>query len=179
MRRICLAYLIANKIKFQGGRDVFGLLAPCERVLGICPEHPSVRTRYWLIRRLEQITEKIKFYVEPRGKFPRQGAQSWKPLRPLQEAEDKRIQSFYGSYEWKQLRYATLRKYPLRCMCCRNTDAILNVDHIRPIRKYWHLRLDPNNVQILCADCNRGKGNWDEADFRPKPNVVRYRPRIV
>lgn len=40
------------------------------------------------------------------------------------------------------------------------------VDHIKPVRKYWHLRLDPDNLQVLCADCNRAKGNWDETDFR-------------
>lgn len=32
------------------------------------------------------------------------------------------------------------------------------VDHIKPISKHWHLRLDPDNLQVLCNDCNKGKG---------------------
>jgi hypothetical protein len=31
----------------------------------------------------------------------------------------------------------------------------------------WHARrLDPNNLQVLCNDCNMGKGSWDQTDFR-------------
>ena len=73
---------------------------------------------------------------------------------------------FYETYEWKRLRYATLKKYERKCMCCGSTEGVFHVDHIKPLRRYWNLRLDPNNVQVLCADCNRGKGNWDETDFR-------------
>lgn len=42
------------------------------------------------------------------------------------------------------------------------------VDHIKPISKHWHLRLDPDNLQVLCNDCNKGKGAWDETDYRPQ-----------
>lgn len=55
-------------------------------------------------------------------------------------------------------------------MCCGNAypHVIINVDHIKPVRKYWHLRLDFDNLQVLCSTCNKAKGNWDETDFRPK-----------
>ena len=43
----------------------------------------------------------------------------------------------------------------------------IHVDHIKPIRKHWELRLDPENTQVLCEACNHGKGSWDETDFRP------------
>ncbi len=75
--------------------------------------------------------------------------------------------AFYKSYEWRKLRYTTLLKYGRKCMCCGVEKGVFNVDHIKPLRKYWELRLDPDNVQVLCKECNHGKGNWDETDHRP------------
>jgi hypothetical protein len=34
--------------------------------------------------------------------------------------------------------------------------------------KYPALQLEFDNLQVLCDDCNRGKGRDDETDFRPK-----------
>ena len=31
------------------------------------------------------------------------------------------------------------------------------------------LELQLTNLQMLCADCNVGKGAWDETDWRPGP----------
>jgi len=83
---------------------------------------------------------------------------------------------FYRSFEWKKLRYATLLRYGRRCMCCGSMDGPFHVDHIKPIRKYWNLRLDPENTQVLCDGCNYGKGSWDETDFREKHegNVIPF-----
>lgn len=77
---------------------------------------------------------------------------------------------FYQSLEWKKLRYATLKKYGGKCQCCgvSSEDTQLHVDHIKPISKYWALRLDPDNVQVLCRDCNWGKLNIDQTDWRGK-----------
>lgn len=76
---------------------------------------------------------------------------------------------FYESWDWKRLRYRALQKFGRRCLACNATagdGAKIVVDHIKPIRRYWHLRLDPENLQPLCEDCNMGKGSWDETDFR-------------
>ena len=78
-------------------------------------------------------------------------------------------QVFYDSDEWKKARYVALKLHGPKCMCCgasRNDGAVLHVDHIKPRSKYPHLSLDINNLQILCATCNLGKGAWDETDFR-------------
>lgn len=29
------------------------------------------------------------------------------------------------------------------------------------------LALSMDNLQVLCGDCNHGKGNWDVTDWRP------------
>lgn len=82
---------------------------------------------------------------------------------------------FYRSWDWRTVRMAALIKHGQRCQCCGATpDATdmtgkpvrLCVDHIKPLSKFWHLRLDPSNLQILCDECNQGKGNWDQTDFR-------------
>lgn len=85
--------------------------------------------------------------------------------------------NFYQSYAWRKLRYQTLNKYGRKCMCCGFTgpDRRLHIDHIKSIRKFWHLRLDPDNVQVLCEDCNHGKGSYDQTDFRPSPASTRVR----
>ena len=72
---------------------------------------------------------------------------------------------FYNSIEWKELRKEYLndnkRKY-FECNYCEENvskNRSLNIDHIRPIKTHWHLRLDKNNLQILCQDCNKFKGS--------------------
>jgi 5-methylcytosine-specific restriction endonuclease McrA len=62
-----------------------------------------------------------------------------------------------------------LKKYGPRCQCCGATPAtgaVMNVDHIKPRKKWPSLALDVNNLQILCHECNHGKGNWDDTDWR-------------
>jgi hypothetical protein len=65
------------------------------------------------------------------------------------------------------LRYQFLKTQPqpLRCSACGMTvaeGAKLCVDHIRPIRHHWYLRLEASNFQLMCTDCNLGKGSDDE-----------------
>jgi len=78
---------------------------------------------------------------------------------------------FLQTFEWRKLRMQALKKYGAKCMCCGATPAtgaVMNVDHIKP-RKLWpSYALDIKNLQILCHECNHGKGNWDSTDWRPK-----------
>lgn len=78
--------------------------------------------------------------------------------------------NFYNSWDWAQLRYEAIKKYGPVCMVCgasKADGAVINVDHIKPTRFFWDQRLDPNNLQILCALCNKGKSNKDTTDWRP------------
>lgn len=79
---------------------------------------------------------------------------------------------FYRSDEWRRLRYRVLRKYKGACMLCGRTrrqhNVILHVDHIKPKSKHPHLALVFDNLQILCEDCNLGKSNKDDFDWRPE-----------
>lgn len=75
---------------------------------------------------------------------------------------------FYEGYEWRKVRYEVLKRDGARCAACgaNPSEVIIHVDHIRPLRYNWELRLDPDNLQCLCAVCNHGKGNWDDTDWR-------------
>ena len=77
---------------------------------------------------------------------------------------------FHTSYAWRQTRYAALKLYDRKCMCCGRTppEVQLHVDHIKPRKFYPNLALEITNLQILCHECNHGKGNWDETDWRTK-----------
>lgn len=64
-----------------------------------------------------------------------------------------------------------LKKYGPVCMCCGaspQTGAVVNVDHVKPRKLFPELALVLENLQILCHDCNHGKGNWDQTDWRPE-----------
>ena len=81
----------------------------------------------------------------------------------------KKIDNFLQSFEWRKLRMVALKKYGPRCQCCGATPAtgaIMNVDHIKPRKLFPELSLDIDNLQILCHECNHGKGNWDTTDWR-------------
>lgn len=78
--------------------------------------------------------------------------------------------AFLQTYEWRKVRMEALKKYGPKCMCCGATPAtgaVMNVDHIKPRKLFPQLALDIDNLQILCHDCNHGKGNWDQTDWRP------------
>ena len=77
--------------------------------------------------------------------------------------------SFLNSYEWRKVRMVALKKHGARCQCCGATPAtgaVMNVDHIKPRKLFPELALDVENLQVLCHECNHGKGNWDQTDWR-------------
>lgn len=80
--------------------------------------------------------------------------------------------AFLATFEWRRVRMMALKKYGPVCQCCGATPAngaVMNVDHIKPRKVFPHLALDVNNLQILCHECNHGKGNWDMTDWRTAP----------
>lgn len=80
---------------------------------------------------------------------------------------------FYRSLKWRELRYRVLRKYGRECMLCGAKDRRVHVDHIKPRSKYPHLALEESNLQVLCFECNYGKSNKYEDDFRRSQKKAR------
>jgi len=78
----------------------------------------------------------------------------------------KNKRNFYLSKRWKALRYDVLLKYGRTCMLCGVIAKPPHIDHIKPRSKFPELAYEVSNLQVLCADCNEGKGNRDQTDFR-------------
>ena len=78
----------------------------------------------------------------------------------------KNTRNFFASREWLGARYSALLKHGRTCMCCGVEAKPAHVDHIKPRSKYPELALDVSNLQVLCRDCNLGKSNTDETDWR-------------
>lgn len=82
--------------------------------------------------------------------------------------------AFLSTYEWRRVRMQALKRHGARCQCCGATPAtgaVMNVDHIKPRKLFPHLALDVENLQVLCHECNHGKGNWDMTDWRETCDV--------
>lgn len=118
---------------------------------------------------------------------------AWKPtgisFKPTSRKEHRKQKHsprfrdpFFLSREWLELRYAVLKKHGAQCQCCGATrldGAVLNVDHIKPRSKFPELALCEDNLQVLCARCNRGKGAWDETDWRSLDEDARQHMRDI
>lgn len=78
--------------------------------------------------------------------------------------------TFFTSIEWRKIRYAALELHGATCQCCGRSNkkhgVILHVDHIKPRSKYPELSLKISNLQVLCEDCNLGKSNIFDTDWR-------------
>ena len=97
--------------------------------------------------------------------------EDWKPRTPKTTGVDAASNAFLQTYEWRRVRMMALKKYGPVCQCCGATPAtgaVMNVDHIKPRKLFPALALDVENLQILCNECNHGKGNWDMTDWRKK-----------
>ena len=80
-----------------------------------------------------------------------------------------RDDGFYNTRAWREVRMVALKAAGGRCACCgasAKDGARLHVDHIKPRYKRPDLSLVASNLQVLCEDCNFGKGAWDDTDWR-------------
>lgn len=88
----------------------------------------------------------------------------------IESLDFKDRQKFYITPKWKKLREEFIKDKELVCVYC-SVDLtlegkIVNIDHIEPIKYSWKKRLDPNNLQIVCNDCNCEKGNKSDKEYK-------------
>lgn len=109
----------------------------------------------------------------PEIKFARSKKSKSRGKRKNKRQKVTKLQNedFYSSKDWRKLRVRVLERYQCSCMMCgRSPKAhkiVLHVDHIKPRSKFPELSLTFDNLQILCEDCNLGKSNKYDTDWRP------------
>lgn len=64
---------------------------------------------------------------------------------------------FLQTREWLEIKTRALKKYGKTCMRCSSKKSI-NVDHVLSRKNNPELALTIENLQILCAPCNKDKG---------------------
>lgn len=99
-------------------------------------------------------------------------------ITPIFTNVDPKSDEFLKTFAWRKLRMLAIKSLGNKCQCCGNSPengAVINVDHIKPRKLFPRLALDINNLQILCSECNHGKGNWDQTDWR-KSDDLTYDP---
>lgn len=160
-------YVMTNRLMEKMGRQPPEPLYKADRVM-------------WLISVLKELGFTSKSLPDGKSvgqvKFEQEVARGDKASVAKEKLVGKTIThkmktDFYASWEWATLRMEILKKYGRECMCCGaqpGNGVQIHVDHIKPLSKYWEMRLVEDNLQVLCASCNQGKGAWDETDYRPK-----------
>lgn len=107
-----------------------------------------------------------------------EGVRRHKSLSSAERKAKVTYKAFYRSGKWREVRYLALKRDGKRCACCGASSADgarLHVDHIVPRSKNRSLELELSNLQVLCEDCNLGKGNMDSVDHRNPPQDPRDR----
>lgn len=87
------------------------------------------------------------------------------PVQQVDNVSFEERHNFYWTKEWVQLSNMFKHRNDRgHCEVCgrkwfSDVDTERNVDHIKPIKYFWELRLDYDNLQMCCSECNREKGN--------------------
>lgn len=166
-----------NLIRISGNKTLMGITVYAQamsmalKATGLTSYSGSPKV--FLRTHIEAIEEFIKKNPPPPRPARKQKKQkvSRAPYQKPTTVSGKDVTSdaFLSTYEWRKLRMEALKKYGPKCMCCGATPAtgaVMNVDHIKPRKLFPSLALSLDNLQILCHDCNHGKGNWDQTDWR-------------
>lgn len=71
--------------------------------------------------------------------------------------EERRLQQFYNSTEWRKKRQEIIERARGMCEVCWACGLIREgkeVHHIVKLRDDWNLRLNNNNLILLCTSCH-------------------------
>lgn len=136
----------------------------------LATNHPGISEKPDYLKMLREVNEKTTVLQNLiRGERDWKKPQQKHKTPPVRNVHDISSNDFLQTYEWRKVRMQALKKYGARCQCCGATPADgvkMNVDHIKPRKLYPNLALSLDNLQVLCEECNHGKGNWDMTDWR-------------
>lgn len=146
-------------------KDAPGLL---EFLCDALPEEYRVSNNRGMFRQHKARIREKK--VTHKGSTPKAPDSTYHSVLKKWGASFVKSADFLSTKEWKRVRMDAIEKYSNVCMICgrRPPEISINVDHIVPRALDWKLALTVDNLQILCAECNEGKGNRYTTDYRPE-----------
>lgn len=83
---------------------------------------------------------------------------------------------FYKSREWFEARGRALARDKYCCVNCGASvkgPGLARVDHIKPLKERWDLRVTLSNLRTLCAKCDnarhseKGSGGVEKVEIDP------------
>lgn len=162
-RRTMMAFIRANSLPFENGGKA-------------CPSNPQIIRAFLGLIDLSSYGRKEKLqacyeYCLSKGfTAPKKAKRNTANYNGNVNSDD-----FLSSYAWRNARYEAIKKNNGRCECCgaspKENNIVLHVDHIKSRRLFPELALDPSNFQVLCEDCNHGKGFLDQTDWRKDQTI--------
>lgn len=169
-REIVKRYLLDQSIHLTAGLNDMNLAYAAERLLEI--EDADYRHCCGPLRLVNcalKIQGKPLLPPMTRKQFRslREHVSETKATKP--KKKKKKGWKFRNTGEWKRLRYMALVRSNGCCDCCgtrAGKGKSLHVDHIKPKSLYPELALRLSNLQVLCPDCNEGKSDWDDTNWR-------------
>lgn len=78
---------------------------------------------------------------------------------------------FYKSKAWKAVRLQVLKRDSFLCQKCKRAGRVTpasTVHHIISIRVDYSKRLDPKNLEVICAACHNAEHNERAFDKQKK-----------
>lgn len=121
------------------------------------------RTKYPEVDRIKKRLAMQQARSDAFAHRKQQSASGAEPVRKTPFIPSKT--DFYKSREWQELRWKALKASNGCCVYCGRSrtahGVIMHVDHIKPRSRFPDLALVLSNLQVLCEDCNMGKGTKD------------------
>jgi 5-methylcytosine-specific restriction endonuclease McrA len=111
-----------------------------------------------LVRELLQATKRVD---QSLLRLQERATQIQKKYEP--RAEFERWKQTLGGRKWKRKQHSLQEG---RCTSCQKPITLKgsHIDHIKPLSRYPKLAITPDNLRILCDDCNLSKGKKELLD---------------
>ena len=113
-----------------------------------------------LVRKLFKVTKRVDRSLE---EMQQKAAHIQQKYEPRQEFE--RWKQTLGGRKWKREQFEQQNG---RCLKCQKSISLKgsHIDHIKPLSLYPKLAIAPENLRILCPDCNLTKGQQETSTPR-------------
>jgi hypothetical protein len=158
-----------EKYERYSGIHLRANLGPVKTVELICGDKKSKKASWeFIVRYCEGERLISKTVRRQRNSLRKESRMVPKDIK--EEYSVEKTKELYSSPEWRKLRVKIIEDQNGECQMCgrshRKHGITIHVDHIIPLSVDWSKRLDESNLQLLCEDCNLGKGNRYATDWR-------------